>query len=282
MRLHSLIFVLGPTISALVGCSADADNGPGSRPAVAGSPSTATGGSGGASDVGSGGAGTAGAATSKAGSGSAGTPGTSGATNGGGGSGSAQTPLELPFFVNAPGNFVKSGFMGDAMMTVTAAPSETDTDGTCGGNRADPAAGGDCDTFEIDASLAGDMAWQGVFYQFPANNWGTFPGRTIASGATKVTFQARASRSVAVMFQVGMCNPEDATVCADGFYAYPDSADDAHTVTVGTEWTELSVSLSGKDYSKGVHGAFSWSISNADLLGDTSPLDLYLDAISWQ
>lgn len=282
MRLHSLIFVVAPIVTTLAGCSADADNGPSSKPAVAGSPSTSGdgGGSGGTTNIGSGGAGTAGTTTSKAGSSNAGSPGTSGSPSGG--SGSAQTPLDLPFFVNAPGNFVKSGFMGDAMMTVTAAPSETDTDGTCGGNRADAAAGGDCDTFKIDPSLAGDMAWQGVFYQFPANNWGTFPGRTIASGATKVTFQARASRSVAVMFQVGMCNPDDSTMCADGFYAYPDSADDAHTVTVGTEWTELTVSLSGKDYSKGVHGAFSWSISNTDLLGDTSALDLYVDAIAWQ
>jgi hypothetical protein len=191
-------------------------------------------------------------------------------------------PLELPFYVNAPGNFVKSGFMGDAMTTVTAAPSETSPDGTCGGNRAAEMAGGDCDSFAIDASVPGAQGWQGVFYQFPANNWGTFPGRTIASGATKVIFQARASRSVAVMFQVGMCDPADTTMCVDGFYAYPDSADDAGKVTVGTEWTELGVSLAGKDYSGGVHGAFSWSISNEDLLGDTSALDLYLDAIAWE
>ena len=125
-------------------------------------------------------------------------------------------------------------------------------------------------------------AWQGVFYQFPANNWGTFPGRTIASGAKTVKFQARASRSVAVLFQVGMCDPKDATKCVDGFFAYPDGADDTGKVTVGTDYTELSVSLTGKDYSGGVHGAFSWSISNDDLLADLSELDLYLDAISWE
>jgi hypothetical protein len=172
--------------------------------------------------------------------------------------------------------------MGDAMTTVIAAPSEMSPDGTCGGKRAPGKGGGDCDTFTVDASLAGMQAWQGVFYQFPANNWGTFPGRTIAKGAQSVKFQARASRSVAVMFQIGMCDPMDATKCVDGFYAYPDSADAAGKVSVGTDWSELSVSLSGKDYSKGVHGAFSWSISDDDLLGDTSKLELYVDSIVWE
>src|SRR5689334_19937676 len=63
-------------------------------------------------------------------------------------------------------------------------------------------------------------------------------------------------RSVAVMFQVGMCNPMDATACVDGFYAYPEDADEAGKVTVGSTWQELTVSLAGKDYSGSVHGAF--------------------------
>ena len=270
-----------PTLFAVQGCSADADNGPSSHPSVTGSTTSNGGSSSGSNSPSTSGPSSAGSSTSKAGSSSGGgMPGTSGSAAGG--TGSAQMPLELPFFVNAPGNFVKSGFMGDAMATVQAAPSETSPDGTCGGMRADSAAGGDCDSFAIDASLGGTEGWQGVFYQFPANNWGTFPGRTIASGATSVTFQARASREVAVMFQVGMCDPADSTKCVDGFYAYPDSADDAGKVSVGTSWTELTVSLSGKDYSGGVRGAFSWAVSNDDLLGDMSPIDLYLDAISWQ
>ncbi len=202
------------------------------------------------------------------------------ASSSGGSTTSSQTPLEIPFYVNAPGNFVKSGFMGDAMTTVLAAPSETDTDGTCGGDRAADA-GGDCDTFTVTATDSGE-AWQGVFYQFPANNWGDFPGRAIASGATSVTFSARATRSVAIQFQVGMCDPADATKCADGFYAYADEADDAGKVVVGTSWTEITISLADVDYSSGVRGALSWSLNNDDLLGDLSELELYLDDITWQ
>ncbi len=192
-----------------------------------------------------------------------------------------QSPLPLPFFVNAPGNFVKSGFMGDAGSTVVASPSATDSDGTCAGNRASASAGGDCDTFKINALPTGGMAWQGVFYQFPANNWGALPGRLIQSGAMSVDISARASRTVAVEFQIGMCDPTDATNCPDGFFKYPDTADMKHTVSIGTSWTTVTVSLAGVDYSKGVHGAVSWSIDSDDLQGDSSELDLYLDNLSW-
>jgi hypothetical protein len=284
MRSSSITFVVLCGASVLA-CSADAENTKSQAPVAGasnGSTGTSSGSSAGTSSVAAGGTASVTAGTSST---SAGTSSGAGTSNGGsvasGGTGT-QTPLLLPFFVNAPGNFVKSGFMGDAMMTVTAAPSMMSPDGTCGGKRAPGKGGGDCDTFTVDASKAATPTWQGVFYQFPANNWGTFPGRTIASGAKAVKFQARASRSVAVMFQVGMCDPMDATKCVDGFYAYPDDADDTGKVTVGTEWTELSVSLSGKDYSKGVHGAFSWAISNDDLLGDSSALTLNLDSITWE
>lgn len=288
MRPSTITLVVLCSASVLA-CSADAENTKSQAPvagasngSTAGTSSTTSGGTtsvatGGSAPSGGSSSSTAGTSSSSAGTSSGGS-----IASGGTGGGGTQTPLMLPFFVNAPGNFVKSGFMGDAMMTVTAAPSMMSPDGTCGGKRAPGKGGGDCDTFTIDASKAATPTWQGVFYQFPANNWGTFPGRTIATGAKAVKFQARASRSVAVMFQVGMCDPMDATKCVDGFYAYPDSADDTGKVTVGTDWTELSVDLSGKDYSKGVHGAFSWAISNDDLLGDASALTLNLDSITWE
>ncbi len=257
-----MLLLLGAFTS---GCSDDTATTTGGSGASTGSSASAGApASGGASSSGSGGASSSG----------------SGGASSAGSSSSSQTPLDLPFYVNAPGNFVKSGFMGDAMSTVLAAPSETDTDGTCGDNRA-PGAGGDCDTFTIAAMESGE-AWQGVFYQFPSNNWGDFPGRTIASGAASVTFSARASRSVAVQFQVGMCDPADSSKCADGFYAFADDADEAGKVTVGTSWSEITISLADVDYSGGVRGALSWSIANDDLLGDLSELELYLDDISWK
>jgi hypothetical protein len=196
---------------------------------------------------------------------------------------SDQTPLTLPFYVNAPGNYVKSGFMGDAQTSVLAAPSAQNSDGTCGGNRASASAGGDCDTFQITPASDG-MGWQGVFYQFPAGNWGTSPGRAIAPDASAVTFSARASRAVAVKFQVGMCDAahaSDATQCADGFFAFPTSADSSDNVMVSSEWTQFSISLSGTDYSSGVRGAFSWVVVDSDLGADTSELSLYVDDLAW-
>jgi hypothetical protein len=209
---------------------------------------------------------------------------------GSGGGPSAQSPLALPFFVNAPGNYAKSGFMGDAVPlaatagSVAAAPSAANSDGTCAGNRASATAGGDCDTFSI-SPLTGAQGWQGVFYQFPAANWGMFPGRSIAPGATQVSFSVRASRSVLVKFQVGECDAANATdraKCVDGFYAFPAGADASDTVAVGTDWAEQSISLSGVDYSGGVRGAFSWVMVDKDLGADTSPLSLYVDNITWE
>jgi hypothetical protein len=197
---------------------------------------------------------------------------------------SAQKPLALPFFVNAPGNFVKSGFMGDAATAVTAAPSATDNDGTCSGARAGMMAGGDCDTFKLTPAAMG-TGWQGVFYQFPSGNWGKLPGRNVAAGAKSVSFWAKSSRDVAVEFQVGMCDPEhpkDASTCADGFFAFPGDADDAHKLKVTSEWTKHSVSLAKVDYSGGIRGAFSWVIVNDDLLGNLDALTLYLDAMTWE
>ncbi len=214
----------------------------------------------------------------------------SGDVTGSGGGPSAQAPLALPFFVNATGNYVKSGFMGDAVPaaasagSVAAAPSAANSDGTCAGSRASATAGGDCDTFSI-SPLTAAQGWQGVFYQFPSANWGMFPGRSVAPGATQVSFSVRASRSVPVKFQVGECdaaNATDPTKCVDGFYAFPTDADASDAVAAGTDWTEHSISLSGVDYSGGVRGAFSWVMVDKDLGADTSPISLYIDNITWQ
>lgn len=250
----------------------DPTNGGGSSVTTAGTGSGTTAdsstGSGG-SAVTSGGAGTAGSSSGTAGSGSGGS--------------SGQKPLTLPFFVNAPGNFVKSGFMGDAPTSVVAAPSPGNTDGTCGGNRASAKAGGDCDTFMVTPTTG--MGWQGVFYQFPSGNWGMLPGRSIAAGAKEVTFSVRASREVSLAFQAGMCDADkadDPKMCADGFFAFAEGADEGHKIMVGKQWAQHTISLSGASYSGGVRGAFSWVLTNTDLLGDESPISIYIDDITWK
>lgn len=270
----------GLALVALAGCSAEEASTIDSNRANGASGAAGTAASAGGSS--SGGSGSGGSAGGSSNGGSGGTPVSAGGSSsvGGGGGTSTQTPLELPFYVNAPGNFVKSGFMGDAADTVLAAPSEADPDGTCGGERA-PDAGGECDSFTI-TPVDGGQSWQGVFYQFPANNWGSFPGRSIAPGATSVKFSVRATRPVAVTFQVGMCDPEDPELCADGFHAYPDGADEAGKITVGTSYEEVSVSLSDVDYSGGVRGAFSWALANEDLLGELGELALYVDNLRWE
>jgi hypothetical protein len=288
MQSFTHLLSLSIAFGALSACATDtADTGQ-QHPSTAATSGNSSGGSGVTPSAGNASGGGSGATTEHPSGGGTASGGGDTSSGGGGtlgtGGASAQKPLALPFFVNAPGNFVKSGFMGDAATSVVAAPSATDKDGTCGMARASMMAGGDCDTFKITPAAAGG-GWQGVFYQFPSGNWGKLPGRSVAAGAKSVTFWAKASHDVAVKFQVGMCDPEkvdDAASCADGFFAFPDDADDAHKLKVTSEWTKHTVSLTSVDYSGGIRGAFSWVIVNDDLLGELDAFTLFLDAMTWE
>ena len=79
-------------------------------------------------------------------------------------------------------HFEPSGWMGDAITPgiVTFDPGCTDTWHT-GGN-----------SIRITYSGAGTQGWAGIYWQHPANNWGTVPnGGFNLTGAAKLTFWAR-------------------------------------------------------------------------------------------
>ncbi len=195
-------------------------------------------------------------------------------TDSGGGtdSGPSGTAVKLPFYVSD--QFVPTGFMGDSTASMSAITLAHDA-ATCKSPRT-PNAGGDCFTATWAPNL-GDAgaAWAGVYWQSPANNWGSKPGKAIAPGATKVTFYA-----------AGKAGGEVIQLCAGGVNANGASATlpygDTFTVkqpaiTLTTTWTQYELSLEGTTYTT-VLGGFCWVTSTTA----TESVTFYVDDIQWE
>jgi hypothetical protein len=112
--------------------------------------------------------------------------------------------------------------------------------------------------------------WAGVYWQNPANNWGTKKGGFDLTGATRLKFWARGENGEERIkeFKVGGLAGE-----------YPDS--DTATiedVILTKEWKEYTIDLRGKDLSY-ISGGFCWSTSL-----DVNPngATFYLDDIVYE
>jgi hypothetical protein len=161
-------------------------------------------------------------------------------------------PLALPFAIDAQG-WVPSGYFGDV--------GGIAHDDQCMGR--DPGATGVCHHASWSPT-ASSPGFAGVFWQFPENNWGDFPGQPIAPGATTVRFQAWSDAGGEVItFGAGIS--ED----VDGFNR------STGEITLTNAPTEYTVDLSGVTYTD-VSGAFFWSTANA------GGIDFYIDDIRWE
>jgi hypothetical protein len=177
----------------------------------------------------------------------------------------------LPFVVDTA--FVSSGFMGDGATAglVTMIPAKTGDSTDCGGMRSSTSAVGNCHSVQYAPPASGGMGWAGVYWQFPANNWGTKPGANVPAGATKVTFKAK-----------GAVGGEKVTFLAGGIItpgnAYTDSLKATATVTLTADWADYSIDLSGQSYSQ-VLGGFGWTMAATDAATSGK---FFVDAIEWQ
>ena len=105
-----------------------------------------------------------------------------------------------------------------------------------------------------------------MFWQFPANNWGSAEGLTIPPGANRVTFWAwGASGGEVVNFLAGQSE------AADGF------ALNSGPIMLAPGPAQYTIDLTGVDYDK-VVSPFGWS---AEATSDGSPLVFYVDDIQW-
>jgi hypothetical protein len=162
--------------------------------------------------------------------------------------------------------------MGDSPTDFNAMKMSPDAS-KCPGR--DPAAKGSC--YSVDWTPVfltnAKSAWVGVYWQYPANNWGAKEGKTIPAGATKVSFSAKgAAGGEAITFLAGGVNAK-----ADPTLKYADSFSASTDVTLTTDWAHYEVPLTGDTYTS-VIGAFAWSMTTTS----TAPVTFYVDDITWE
>jgi hypothetical protein len=161
--------------------------------------------------------------------------------------------------------FAPSGYMGDG-----ATPGAVTVDTTACKMPRPTGAVGDCYAVTY---TPGSLAWAGVYWQYPANNWGAAPGKQIEAGATKVSFFAAGKTGgEVVQFLSGGEN--------DGTLPYHDAFKVMQTVTLTTTLSPVTIDLTGHAYDTGVLGAFAWLVTAP--AGSTAPIAFYLDAITWE
>jgi hypothetical protein len=182
-------------------------------------------------------------------------------------------PLELPFLLSD--EFAPSGYMGDSETDFTAVHMSKDATDCKSPRSADAA--GDCYTVDWKPIMLPNQtsAWVGVYWQYPANNWGAKTGRSIASGAQTVSFYAAGAKGGEVLkFQVGGMNTlpggDPALTNKDSFTATAD-------VTLTTEWARYEVPLKDANYDS-VIGGFAWTAT----VSSDAEVKFYVDDVRWQ
>jgi hypothetical protein len=171
--------------------------------------------------------------------------------------------VDLPFYVYKDGNakdnkFIPSGFTGDY--------SAVQMDIAC---TATPKEGKTCLKFTYTAKPTQGLSWAGVFFQNPANNWGTADGGYDITGAKKLKFSARGEKGGEIVeFKLGgIAGP-----------AFSDS-DGATTgpITLGKDWKDYEIDLTGLDLSY-ILGGFVWAAKADD---NPEGAVFYLDEIAY-
>lgn len=94
--------------------------------------------------------------------------------------------------------------------------------------------------------------WAGIYWQNPANNWGTKPGGYNLNGAKRVLFKARGETGSETVeqFKVGGISGD-----------YADSGSAAvGPITLTKDWKEYEISLEGQELSS-ITGGFCWTMT---------------------
>lgn len=173
--------------------------------------------------------------------------------------------------IDAPENhFRPTGYMGDT--------GDIHVDEAC---ESRPRSGQTCIKITYDAkgkgpskaSYAGPAKWAGLYWQEPANNWGTdeiWKGRGFnLSSYSRLVFWARAEKDCRIEFKVGGINEK----YGDSL-KYPRSK----TAKLTSEWKQYEIDLRGADLSH-IVGGFCW-VTN----WETNPkgATFYLDDIRFE
>ncbi|MFA5356629.1 MAG: hypothetical protein WC301_04420 [Candidatus Omnitrophota bacterium] len=170
----------------------------------------------------------------------------------------------MPFYIFADrgsvsNHFIPSGWLGDY--------GDIRFDGS---SKEDPYLGGTCIKVTYSGQASQGARWAGIYWQHPANNWGSVDAGYDLSRANKVTFWARGAKGGERIeeFKVGGIMGE---------YSDSDTAG-IGPVILNKEWTQYTIDLKGKDMSY-IIGGFCWA-SNIDVNPEGAVF--YLDEIKYE
>jgi hypothetical protein len=171
-------------------------------------------------------------------------------------------PLPVPFAVSD--YYSPDGFFGDGELR-----GRLELEKSCP-QRA-PGAQGDCYTLTY---RPGVKRFAGIFWQYPHNNWGFWPGHTVAPGASRITFQARGLRGGEAL-KVNAGQKDSPNAHKDSFQL------EEMTVALTDRWAAHELPFSGADYQgpSGVLGAFMIALAAGD---SDDAIVVYLDDVRWQ
>lgn len=176
--------------------------------------------------------------------------------------GAEERPKEFVVYTdkNARDNhYIPSGWMGDyGDVKINDQSMENPHSGTT------------CIQFVYTAKKSQGQGWTGIYWQNPANNWGSKKDGFDLTGMTKLTFWARGAKGAEVIqkFMVGGIKG-----------IYPDSASvEFGPVELTDTWKQYTINLAGKDLSY-INGAFGW-VTNSDLSPEGATF--YLDDIKFE
>lgn len=160
----------------------------------------------------------------------------------------------------SPNNhYIPSGWMGD-VPDISFIDTWTDN----------PHSGSSCIKVVYSNKASNGTRWGGIYWQSPANNWGSKKGGFDLTGATKLTFWARGENGGERIeeFKLG-------GIIGD----YPDSdAAGIGPVILTKDWKQYTIDLRGKDLSY-LSGGFCWA-TNLDVNPDGATF--YLDDIVYE
>ncbi len=124
--------------------------------------------------------------------------------------------------------------------------------------------------FNYNAKKAQNQGWAGVYWQNPANNWGSKNGGFDLTGMTKLTFWARGAKGGEVLQKVMVGGIKG---------TYPDSTSvEMGPVELTDTWKQYTINLAGKDLTY-INGGFGWA-TTADLNPDGAVF--YIDDVKFE
>ncbi|MBN3040775.1 MAG: hypothetical protein JW867_06570 [Candidatus Omnitrophica bacterium] len=175
--------------------------------------------------------------------------------------------VSLPFYVYADSGSLDNHFIPSGWMPASAARDlKLDTNW-----KNYPFSGDTCMRLEYKNNSG--TRWAGIFWQQPANNWGTIPGAGYdLQGASKLTFWARGDKGDEVIqeFKIGGIS--------SGEYIDSDSSS-IGPISLTKEWKQYEIDLRGKDLSY-IIGGFAWA-TNIDV-NDPEGIVFYIDEIKYE